>query len=63
MMLYSKKIFLFDLEQNSGRNTRNKNLSFMNFFGFLKFFFVNLISDSESASNFDSNGSDPIFGH
>ena len=63
----SKKIFLFDLEQNPGRNTRNKNRAiwFLRFFR-LKFF-ENLISDSKSASNFELerglNGSDPIFGH
>ena len=54
-MLNSKKIFLFDLEQNSGRNTRKKNRVFM-FLGFFVIFldFLEiLISDPESASSFE----------
>ena len=51
MVLNSKKTFSFDLEQNSGRNTRNKNrvLWFLRFFEDFLVFFENLISDSESA--------------
>ena len=70
MVLNSKEIFTFDLEQNSGRNTWNKNRVFWffgGFFGIFLGFFENLISDTESASNFELegvlNGSDPIFDH
>ena len=35
-----EKTFVFDLEQNSGRNTRNKNrfFGFANFWDFFRFF-------------------------
>ena len=45
-----EKKFLFDLEQNSGRNRRKENRVFWFFrffYGFFRFFFENLTSDSE----------------
>ena len=48
MMLNLKENIFFDLEQNSGRNTRHKNRVFwvLDFLGFLK-----ILLNSESKSN------------